>query len=546
MEKQAKAESEKKLALAQQAALELFDYFVEICDSHGLQYILIGDALLSAELSEGYLPWVSTIDVALPIKQYSAFVDLLQKKTNHDEIYLINKDNCEQYYEYYSQLKKRSRVRLGEGREKDEIYYDYFINVRPIWYVGDVRREAENTYKTYKHYMKCYNTFALEPDKKWKIDRKRIVQSHYLKAKGRLETDKLEQLLFQYDEKTKYICIPMDEGYIGGSVMEESQYAVRSKCVFEGRECFTVRDVKHYLTCLYGKAYRKIGKNKGINKALLDGPEVLRRVQLVELDILVEIDRICRKHNIKYVLGAGTVLGAVRHKGFIPWDDDIDVFMPIEDYLTFLDIAEKEIDQEKFFLKTQKSDTDNNLAFAQLKRNGTTYMKANREQFDTHPGILVDIFPLFNSPKTVLLRQCQDMICKFYRTVLWSHMGITSMRRGWTRIFYLCTSKISNKTAYDLFFKHANKVKKKTDYLTYFFYNRNYFENPVNHRKNYEDVLEIEFENHLFYVMREWDAYLRYTYSDDYMKYPELRERVSQHLPAVIDLGGLHPLDEEE
>ena len=69
----------------------------------------------------------------------------------------------------------------------------------------------------------------------------------------------------------------------------------------------------------------------------------LRKMQLRILDILVEIDRICRKHDIKYWIDFGSLLGAVRHGGFIPWDDDIDVAMPSEDYQRFLEIAPKEL-----------------------------------------------------------------------------------------------------------------------------------------------------------------------------------------------------------
>jgi len=68
-------------------------------------------------------------------------------------------------------------------------------------------------------------------------------------------------------------------------------------------------------------------------------PKTLREAQLIMLEILVEVDAICQKYNLRYWLDSGTLLGAVRHQGFIPWDDDIDLSMPVEDYLKFQQIV---------------------------------------------------------------------------------------------------------------------------------------------------------------------------------------------------------------
>ena len=81
----------------------------------------------------------------------------------------------------------------------------------------------------------------------------------------------------------------------------------------------------------------------------------IRDVQMIQLEILLEFDRICRKNNIKYQLFAGTLLGAVRHKGFIPWDDDIDVCLLRDDYEKFLDVCLRDLDPG-FFLQTYETD----------------------------------------------------------------------------------------------------------------------------------------------------------------------------------------------
>lgn len=123
--------------------------------------------------------------------------------------------------------------------------------------------------------------------------------------------------------------------------------------------------------------------------------EELRKVQKEEIKILDEIVRICNKHQIDYFLVGGSCLGAVRHKGFIPWDDDIDIAMVREDYEKFIDFAINELD-DKYFIQCSKTDPTYYLGFIKIRKNNTTFISSeeNATITNSHQGFFVDIFPL--------------------------------------------------------------------------------------------------------------------------------------------------------
>lgn len=119
----------------------------------------------------------------------------------------------------------------------------------------------------------------------------------------------------------------------------------------------------------------------------------LREVQLFDLQILKDVVRGCDNNNIKYMISSGTLLGAVRHGGFIPWDDDIDVDMPLSDYKKFLKLAQHELG-EKYFVQNYKTDKNYSEMWTQIRANGTTSMPIREYKCGIHFGIHIDIFPL--------------------------------------------------------------------------------------------------------------------------------------------------------
>lgn len=128
----------------------------------------------------------------------------------------------------------------------------------------------------------------------------------------------------------------------------------------------------------------------------------LRQLQLSELEILKEFVRICEKHHLKYVLTGGTLLGAVRHGGFIPWDDDIDVAMLRADYDRFAQLCKDELGP-KFFYQSPATDPYYFLTYAKIRKNGTEIYEERFRKAKFHKGIFIDIFPLDFCPKPGLL-----------------------------------------------------------------------------------------------------------------------------------------------
>lgn len=127
---------------------------------------------------------------------------------------------------------------------------------------------------------------------------------------------------------------------------------------------------------------------------------VTKQMKLVwqyQLEMVEEVDRICKKYNIKYFLDGGTLIGAVRHKGYIPWDDDIDIAMLRSDYDRFLDVAEKEL-EEKYFMQSYRTEKKYNRGHAQIRNSNTTAIINGDIYNKFNKGIFIDIFPLDNVP----------------------------------------------------------------------------------------------------------------------------------------------------
>ena len=170
--------------------------------------------------------------------------------------------------------------------------------------------------------------------------------------------------------------------------------------------------------------------------------KLLRELQLAELSIFREFAAICEAHGLQYFLDGGTLLGAVRHKGFIPWDDDLDVAMPRKDYERFCQIAPDALPEGLFF-QSYHSDPHYPNPFAKIRREGTTFGEKIYEGCKMRGGVFIDVFPYDVFPEKRSQQLRQGLSVEWYKHLLlckdrvrpWR--GMTGKRRLVKMIEYL-------------------------------------------------------------------------------------------------------------
>lgn len=164
--------------------------------------------------------------------------------------------------------------------------------------------------------------------------------------------------------------------------------------------------------------------------------DTLEKIQKIEFDIIQKIDSICRAHNLTYFAIGGSVLGAVRHQGFIPWDDDIDIGMPRKDYEAFLRYASEEL-PEGYFLQTFHSEKKSPFYFAKVRKDNTKFVEYYLRDLDIHHGLFVDIFPFDNVPDNAAVRKLHYRLCRIA-----SHLYLSKS------LTTVCSSRFERKDNY--------------------------------------------------------------------------------------------------
>lgn len=195
-------------------------------------------------------------------------------------------------------------------------------------------------------------------------------------------------------------------------------------------------------------------------------PGYLRELQLIELEMLIELDRICRKHQIRYTLIGGTLLGAVRHKGFVPWDDDVDVAMLRADYDKFLRISKQEMDQDRFYFHDRFLSKGYRWSLGKMRRKNTAFVRTNTEFMPYEQGVWIDVLPLDYVPNSRLGQVICNLEAFLFRKAAYSKVGRITGKYRFTRMLYRLLYRIPFETQNQMFGRFIRRLNRKpTGYL---------------------------------------------------------------------------------
>ena len=250
------------------------------------------------------------------------------------------------------------------------------------------------------------------------------------------------------------------------------------------------------------------------------------------LEIANYFDDFCKENGIVYYLMGGTALGAMRHQGFIPWDDDFDVFMDSENYNKLLEIVQGELDTVNYYF--QKEDTiEWPMYFSKIRMNGTTFIEKDLVGRDMHDGIYIDIMCLNNASNILIIRYLQYFAARVLNTKSLSEKGYITNSK--IKKFVIIISKLFVTTSVEVVLLKFIRIfnKNKTDIIGHFMGRAPFFKTSFN-SKYLGKPRYVKFENLILPVPQNVEEYLKIRYGLNYMDVPSEEEKMKYPSHAFI------------
>lgn len=252
--------------------------------------------------------------------------------------------------------------------------------------------------------------------------------------------------------------------------------------------------------------------------------EELEQIQIIQQDLIREVSRICKKCNIHFNMVGGTMLGAIRHKGYIPWDDDSDIGFLRAEYEKFREACKTELDHEKYYIQDLRDTEGYRWGYGKLRRKDTEFIRLDQEFMPYEQGISIDLMPFDNVPDGWLSRRLHFFQCFLYRKLFWSEVGSRSEEIPYKRIIYRVMRRIPMKLiirSYQQFIDAGQRRKTRLVRILTFPTPKGVYGYE---RRWYTQLSKYSFGNMTLPGAKDYDGYLRVKYGD-YMKMPPIEKR---------------------
>lgn len=263
----------------------------------------------------------------------------------------------------------------------------------------------------------------------------------------------------------------------------------------------------------------------------------LRQIQQKTLNIAKTIASFCKQHDLLCCLCGGGAIGAVREKGFVPWDDDLDFFMPRADYEKFYQLWQKKPPVQEYVVEKAVEHFVNHNNFMTIRDRETTFIKTYQQDLDIVHGITVDIFPLDIAPESVSKQKIQKFWALIYalfceQVVPESHGGLISF--GSRFLLGLFRSKSSRYKVWRFAERQMTKYNKTDSSLvTELCVGPKYMGNLYK-RSDFASAVELTFEDTELPLPIGYDHYLNQVFGN-YMQRPEVKDQAPHHDAVFID-----------
>ena len=252
--------------------------------------------------------------------------------------------------------------------------------------------------------------------------------------------------------------------------------------------------------------------------------EELRQIQMIQQDLIGEVVRICKKRGIHFNMVGGTMLGAVRHGGYIPWDDDADIGFLRTEYEKFREACITELNHEKYYMQDLRDTEGYRWGYGKLRRKDTQFIRLGQEFMPYDQGISIDLMPFDNVPDGWIKKRVHFFRCFLYRKLFWSQVGSRTEENLWKRTVYKVMRRIPMKwikRRYQHFIDIGQRKKTQLVRILTFPTPKGVYGYE---RKWYTHLSKYQFGDMMLPGARDYDGYLRVKYGN-YMQLPSVGKR---------------------